>query len=577
MSDHGIGSDSTFEPAASRDHHPILAEFKVSGESRREVDHFTAQTYPGWQANARWWQFLDEAMQGGPRWLRNLSPHLIETRGIARQASGQFEGTPAPTGTAVDTRDEFELRKAASARINLVADVIQPFVDFVAQSLPQAGVEDPVLLKLAGERMDEASLMALADAMLRGIAWRAVDSGFTSEDLVRAGFELATDADGRIVVANATSEEVRERMGDLALPITWDIHPSDVRAARFDERTGELLEILIAERVDNGESLDSGKSGFEIRRRFWTRDRIELWRWVDGDPKQAEMVEGYPRPNVAGRVTVFDLWFWDGLSRLRRLSWVEDWALVDRWLADQLSSLGWSQTNASDPQTSIFTKLSPDDKVALNQEEGVHDAATSPVGIYDPEARVEPVKKGFEQASLLLETFWQTYERVLQLVGLGNKLGEPSGAEAAAAKMQRFAFLNATLSRLTGQLGRWEREILGAMAQFLGLDPEVAVPTSARAYPTRFDVRSPADITTQIKTLTDAGAPRFLLAKLLRDYAERTMLNEDQAFWDELDVVLKTWIKGGDTGGIDAIARLLGPAVTPAAPESDATPPLGTP
>jgi hypothetical protein len=520
------------------------------------------QRHETYLEDCRWWKFLRESLLGGRAWKngQNLPPHTLETEGSGQGTYGRMAGTAGGGGgPGVRARQGYELRLEQAGRFNLVNDIREPMLGYLRGSPPDrsAIAKVPGLDKFL-ERCDRGRTKSLDkfmlgkvadDAAFIGTVWVGVDFQVTTEELRT----LVAEDEGKVVeredgVEVQNAEAVVNDLGDRGLPYLYVVLPEDMLYARFDD-SGNLTEALVRETRDNGQDIKSGKAGYETVFRYWTLDTWELFALrKKGDHGKYEAVLLDSGVNKYGQANKHLALFRVAVAPVdeqpfRGRSAVEDDALVDRMLADVLSSLSFSVTNGSDIKLDIFTSLAAfEGKTPIEKENYLNslvEGGTAPIGIFSEGTKLEERQRFFVGATLMLEMFQSLYRLALQTRGLGDKVSDVTSPESGIAKFRAFRILNAGLVIIGEALGEVEIKLLRAAAFFLGGTSAMKqIKPDASVYPQDYDVADLASLIA-LREALDGKAPDEILNWLTGQILRKGFPNRSTKLTEEHENALK--------------------------------------
>jgi len=459
----------------------------------------------GYATDCEWLALTRQSYIGGREWFTalNLPPHLLEMRTHQQAHREELLAANEPAtiqsagASKYQTRSEYDLRKSQAFRLNVTREIVEPLIGMLRQHPAKPAVPPVPGLDEFNKEADLARSMSLEDLLNRGVEWAAVqgiyyigvDSSLTPDELNAslAASGVTPDAAGRVPAS----------LVPYGQPHAWLIDPTCILDGWHDE-DGMFAELLVAEQRHNGRQLGQG-SGFETVYRYWTRTTWQVWRLVRKTKTGGELVaqlidEG---PNSIGMIPVFAINIWAQPGKpWRGRSLVEDAVLVDRALAGLASSLFFGLENDSDTQVMASTDMSgfddPDDPKLHAFMSMMRETLRARYGVHHKAVTMQVLNKGNEQQGRMLETYTEMLKMQLRLVGLADKIDDPS-QESGIARLRRFQILNSLLSTMAEARARAHRDVLHAAALFLG-DNGQSVTRDTIVAPKHFDVKTITDL-----------------------------------------------------------------------------------
>lgn len=474
-----------------------------------------------------WWKFMRECRQGGRAWKhgRNLPPHILETESSSvNLLPGTAGGGGATTGRRA--RAAYELRLEQLGRFNLVDDVISALGGYVDANPPNRDglPEIPGLAEFV-ERADPGhaegltGLMAAAarDAMSMSVAWRGVDAHVTANELrAMVGEEPAEEAGAAPPVLPA---DALAQLGDAAIPYVYDVEPEDMLQAEFDS-AGKLIKALVREWHLSGDPDGNAAREPAPVYRHWTIATSTLYELRKGAGGRLEAVVLEEDANAYGlafgHLALFRICpYAVKATPCRGRAEVEDIALIDRMLADVLSSFTFHVTNAADTKINITAPIEAfagkNENEQADYVNSLVESGVAPVAVVSTGTAIEAMPRDFAQAALMLDAFERLYALALQSKGLGDKVSNRTQPESGIAKFRAFQMLNSTLVRIGQELAKAEVAILRAAAFYLGGEAVVKkIGKDASSYPRSYDVAD-VEALVALRVELDGKAPAEVL------------------------------------------------------------------
>jgi hypothetical protein len=524
------------------------------GRAAQDEELWIDKRRPGYNEETELLAFLDRSYEGGRAFLDGgyLSPFTTEI----------LDEEDVPELEEGETRlsGDFRRRAKQASRINVVAELIDSMTAFLSGREPQRKLPSGRWVKKWAEGVDRSATQSITRfsreggrrLLLHG-AWLPVTDVTPTPRMLNRMAELEieprVDADGFMVI----NDELREKLGRDGYPYSWHLHPSNYLNGRLDDE-GLFEEILYREKQDAGKTLMSGEAGTKMVYYLVHKDRWQTFEIRRIEGKKRQLIRTGYGPNLLGKVNV-------GLHRLRPrtgdwgrlgvgVTYVEDWAWVDRQIYDLLSAFGWNLTQNSATQIYISGNLSQilDPDVRKTEIAEARKASRSPAIVLGMQAEVGSVNKSFEQANLMFEAVERLIRIIFQLTGFRDKFQEGAAPESGEARLRAFQLLNALLAQVGHVLSQAERQMIGAVAGFVGeADDAERIGEEASTYPANYDVRAAEDALLLIEKLW-GRAPDALMKAILIDLAEKLFADKGETWLAKLRKEIEDWEMPGSFG-----------------------------
>ncbi|KKL73113.1 hypothetical protein LCGC14_2078180 [marine sediment metagenome] len=508
---------------------------------------------PGYLEDTSWWNLCRTSYIGGKPWFDdgNLPAHVLEMRTNSSMHKGvrQDNLIPVPGGNVksagapmFETRNEYDMRVSQGFRLNLTREIVEPLSGLLEQhpshvNLPSvSGLEDfNKQADIARTESLESMLNTASEwAGVLGIYYVWVDNTLTAEQLDEslsaAGVE--PNKQGQIPASLAPESQPYARLVD----------PGNVLDGFHDE-AGKLVEVLMAEYRHNGKQLGHG-SATELFYRYVTREFWQVWqlqRTAKGKMKAVLIEEGV---NHIGQIPLIPIMAWDTPGEpWRGRAIVEDAVLTDRALAGLASSLLFSLENDSDSQTLAIGDLTgfdgPDDPKLHMAMAQVTETLRSRIGMLHKGLSVEVLNKNSGQKDQMLETYKDIMTLQLRMVGLADKVDDPS-AESGIARLRRHQILNALLGTMAEARAQAHRDALTSATLWLGGDAD-AIERGTVIAPKKFGTRSLPDLMLFHRELRDGAAPPEWQKKILWEMWQQAFGDKPEEWMAQSQQELDAW------------------------------------
>jgi hypothetical protein len=507
------------------------------------IKRLVERRHPDHKANLPEWQFLRQAIEGGPAYVDgNLFQH------------------PKEDPTVYAARKQ----RAGDHHYNLTAQVLQTYLGYLFQTPPAIGNGIPAWLAdfIAEADEDGRPLVEFAKDVAQwqmgyGIIWIGVDKPQADPE----------------AIANAS--EAQEKESGLA-PYAYLAHPDHVLDGKIERGVVKWLLVQEDKRDDDDPIASSGE--MVTKYRLWTETDwrlISQAKGADGSVRWAVEAEG---PNPVGRVPFVPFRYGSG-SGFASPGLVADIAHLDRAIWNKASLLDEIHYAVTFPQFAIpyvgdlYEQTGEDGTGSpiyglTAQGHGILAMGLHSVIPYASEAG-EPryVTPPNEPATALQASIDKMVHLLLGLALLDGEFAHSDGqvgvkaAASGISKAYTFEKLNRRLATIGDKLEAAFALVFELVALWLGKSPD-DIPEGAWVFSDSFEVRSLAQDLEEFAALMGSNVPSATArAELWKRILRKALPKLEEDEWKKIEAEIDAGAELSVTGTMGAqLAKLmLGP------------------